>query len=57
MEQREWCEEFDSMLVNGVDTGTLYACRRCGRMYRWSGFLSLKIGPCIADKWPCQVAR
>ena len=31
----------------GTDPGMHYVCGRCGRVYRHSGFVSLKVGPCI----------
>lgn len=53
LEQRAWCADFDTVYGLGTDRGPHYVCRRCGRAYRWSGFRSLKVGPCIADRWPC----
>lgn len=50
LEQREWCEDFDMIWGYG---GPYYRCRRCGLVYQWSGFRSIKVGPCIADRWPC----
>lgn len=53
-EQREWCEEFDTFWGYGADRGEHRRCRRCGLVYRWgSGLASVKVGPCIADRWPC----
>lgn len=53
LEQREWCEDFDSLLGYFTDPNYHARCRRCGRVYRWSGFVSIKVGPCIADRYPC----
>ena len=53
LEQREWCEDFETLLFGSTAMGGHYRCRRCGAIYRWSGFRSLKVGPCIADRWPC----
>lgn len=56
LEQREWCEDFDTLLGYGTSRGEHYRCRRCGRVYRWGGFRSLKVGPCVAERWPCLLA-
>lgn len=49
MEQREWCEDFDVLVAWGTTAGTHHRCRRCGAVYRWSGFVSIKVGPCRAS--------
>jgi hypothetical protein len=44
--QREWCEDLDRYVGWGTSSDVHYQCRRCGRVCRWSGFESIKVGPC-----------
>jgi hypothetical protein len=53
LEQRQWCEDIETLLGYDARPEPHSRCRRCGRVYRWSGFVSIKIGPCIAERWPC----
>lgn len=50
LEQREWCEEFTLVTF---EYGFFEACKRCGRVYHKVGVT--KVGPCIAERWPCIV--
>jgi hypothetical protein len=54
LEQREWCEQFVTYACWGTYQGPVHECRRCRRAYIWSGFESIKVGPCIAERWPCS---
>jgi hypothetical protein len=53
LEQRDWCEDLEMLPAYGTVRGLHCRCRRCGRVFRQYGFASLKIGPCIADRYPC----
>lgn len=44
--ERQWCE-FETVYGYGTTSGAHHVCRRCGNVWRWSGYATdPKLGPC-----------